>query len=101
FEHHDRRRFETFGVALNKSDGSSMRSRLETAFDHFIDGHAKTDTEIAALLRAAEIDLAVDLNGFTAGCRPGIFALRPAPLQAQFLGFPGTMGAKFIDYIIA
>ena len=78
-----------------------MRQRLQLAFEHFIDVRGKSDSEIAALLRKLEIDIAVDLMGFTGECRPAIFAHRPAPLQVNYLGFPGTMGASYIDYIIA
>jgi len=101
FECHDRTRFEAIGVALGPNDGSALRRRLESAFETFIDARARNDAEMAALLREREVDVAIDLNGFTAGCRPGILGRRPAPVQAQFLGFPGTMGSRHIDYIIA
>jgi predicted O-linked N-acetylglucosamine transferase (SPINDLY family) len=101
FECHDRNRFQTIGVALGANDGSNLRRRLEAAFDIFIDVGALSDADVAAWLREKEVDVAIDLNGFTAGCRPGILAHRPSPLQAQFLGFPGTMGASYIDYVIA
>ena len=78
-----------------------MRTRLNRAFDRFIDVRGKSDAEIAALMQEMETDIAVDLMGFTEGCRPGIFAHRPAPVQANYLGFPGTMGADFMDYLIA
>ena len=101
FEHHDPKRFETIAVSLGPSDGSRMRQRLEVAFETFLDVRAMKDAEVAAWLREKEVDVAIDLNGFTAGCRPGILSRRPAPVQAQFLGFPGTMGAPYIDYIFA
>jgi predicted O-linked N-acetylglucosamine transferase (SPINDLY family) len=101
FEHHDRSRFETIGVSFGPDDGSSMRARLRGAFDRFIEVRAKSDDEIAALMREMEVDIAVDLMGFTEGCRPGIFAARPAPLQVNYLGYPGTMGADHMDYLIA
>ena len=101
FECHDRSRFETIGVSLRPDDRSPMRRRLEAAFDTFRDVRGLGDAEVAAWLRASEVDVAIDLNGFTSGCRPGILARRPAPVQAQFLGFPGTMGAPYIDYLIA
>lgn len=101
FEHHDRSRFETVAVSLASDDGSEMRARIQRAFDRFIDAESKTDGEVAGELQRLEIDVAVDLMGFTAGCRPGILALRPAPVQANFLGYPGTMGAPYVDYIIA
>jgi predicted O-linked N-acetylglucosamine transferase (SPINDLY family) len=78
-----------------------MRTRLEAAFEHFHDMPDKTPAEIAGAMRAQEIDIAVDLMGFTGECRPGIFAARPAPVQVNYLGFPGTMGADYIDYLIA
>jgi len=101
FEIHDRSRFEitAFSFGLPKSD--SMVTRLQKAFDHFIDISAKSDVEIAQLAREMEIDIAVDLKGFTKDSRPGIFTQRPAPVQVNYLGFPGTMGANYIDYIIA
>jgi len=78
-----------------------MRSRLARAFDRFIDVGSKNDVDVASLLHEMEIDIAVDLMGFTGECRPGIFAHRPAPVQVNYLGFPGTMGAGYMDYIIA
>jgi predicted O-linked N-acetylglucosamine transferase (SPINDLY family) len=100
-EHHDRKRFETIAISLGKDDGSAMRARLGLAFERFVDAQAKSDDETAALLRQMEVDIAVDMMGFTEDCRPGIFARRAAPLQVNYLGFPGTMGADFIDYIVA
>jgi predicted O-linked N-acetylglucosamine transferase (SPINDLY family) len=100
FERHDRRRFEVIGVSLGPDDHSPMRARLSSAFDIYLDVREKSDSDIAALLRSMEIDIAVDMMGFTEGCRAGIFARRPAPIQVNFLGFPGTMGASFIDYVI-
>ena len=78
-----------------------MRLRLESAFERFIDLRGENDSDIAARLREMEIDIAVDLMGFTGECRSAIFAHRPAPLQVNYLGFPGTMGAPYIDYIVA
>lgn len=101
FEHHDRSRFETTGVSLVADDGSAMRKRLKGAFDRFIDADRQSDEHIATLLRQDAIDIAVDLMGFTSGCRPGILAFRPAPVQVNFLGYPGTMGAPYVDYIVA
>jgi predicted O-linked N-acetylglucosamine transferase (SPINDLY family) len=101
FEQHDRDQFETYALSFDPSDGSPMRARLEAAFEHFVPVHGLTDKAVAALMRDANIDIAVDLKGFTKNARPGIFALRPAPLQVSYLGFPGTMGASYIDYLIA
>jgi protein O-GlcNAc transferase len=101
FELHDRSQFEVIGVSLGPDDGSDMRSRLVAAFDRFIDVQRIGDQEVARLINDLQIDIAVDLNGHTQGARPGIMALRPAPLQVSYMGLPGTMGADFIDYIIA
>ena len=101
FEHHDRMRFETVGVSFGPDDASPLRARLKKAFDRFIDVRARSEAEIARHLRESEIDIAVDLKGFTSDARPAIFAARPAPLQVNYLGFPGTMGASFMDYIVA
>lgn len=101
FEKHDKSQFEWYAFSLNKPVKDEMRGRLELAFDHFIDVHDKTDIEVAALVRELEIDIAVDLKGFTQDCRTGIFAERVAPIQINYLGYPGTMGAEYIDYIIA
>ena len=78
-----------------------MRSRLTKAFDEFIDVRTKSDGEIAALMRDMEIDIAVDLMGLTIGERFNVFAMRPAPVQVNYLAYPGTLGASYIDYIIA
>jgi predicted O-linked N-acetylglucosamine transferase (SPINDLY family) len=101
FEKHDRTRFETIAISLGPNDGSSMRTRLNRAFDRFTDVRGKSDAKIVEAMQEMEIDIAVDLMGFTQGCRPAIFAHRPAPVQANYLGFPGTMGADFMDYLIA
>jgi protein O-GlcNAc transferase len=101
FEHHDRSRFQTTAISLGPDDGSMMRQRITAAFDRFIDVQAINDFEVAKLLRKLEIDIVVDLNGNSGDCRTGIFANRPAPVQVSFLGYPGTMGLPFFDYIIA
>lgn len=100
-EAHDRERFETFALSLKPGDGSAMGARVAAAFDHFIDASAMSDSEVSGLIREMEIDIAVDLTGYTLDNRTTIFAARPAPVQVNYLGFPGTMGAEFIDYIIA
>jgi predicted O-linked N-acetylglucosamine transferase (SPINDLY family) len=79
----------------------AMRQRLERAFDRFIDVRALTDRQTAQLSRRLQIDIAVDLKGFTSDSRPGIFAQRAAPIQVSYLGYPGTTGAPYIDYLIA
>ena len=101
FENHDSARFETVAISFGPDDGSALRSRLTKAFDEFIDVRAKSDREIATLIRDLEIDIAVDLKGFTIGERFNVFAMRPAPVQVNYLAYPGTLGARCIDYIIA
>lgn len=101
FEHHDRNAFELTGVSLNNAGNSPIRDRIRNAFENFIDAAGRTDDDIAQELRRRQIDIAVDLTGFTDGSRPGIMLRRPAPIQVNFLGFPGTMGSRAIDYIIA
>ncbi len=100
FEQHDKSRFETIAISLSPDEQSETRQRIETAFDRFIDVRAMSDEEAANMMREMEIDIAVDLNGYTGDARTGILALRPAPVQVNYLGYPGTMGAPFIDYII-
>jgi len=101
FEHHDRSRFEVFAFSFGPDTADEMRTRLRSAFEHFLDVADRSDEAIAALSRSLGIDIAVDLQGFTEHQRPGIFAHRAAPLQVLFLGYAGTMGAPYIDYLIA
>ena len=101
FEAHDRSRFEIYGISFGADDGSTMRRRLERAFDHFIDVRELSDRQIAALIHELGIDIAVDVKGHTRGGRPRIFAFRPAPVQVSYLAYPGTLGAEFMDYIVA
>jgi len=101
FESHDRNRFETVAISYSTDDKSPTRARLERGFDRFIDVRMKSDAEVAGILRDMEIDIAVDLKGYTAESRPGILAHRGAPVQAHYLGFPGTMGVDYVDYLIA
>lgn len=100
-ESHDRSRFEIFGVSTGNNDRSDMRQRIERAFDTFADGSRDTDRALAEMLDRWEIDIAVNLNGYFGVERTGVFALRPCPIQVNYLGFPGTLGADYIDYIIA
>lgn len=100
-ESHDRRRFEVTGISLQPEDHSAIGRRVRGTFDQFIDVSRSTDREVTALMRDLEIDIAIDLMGFSGGSRPAIFANRAAPLQVNFLGFPGTLGARWMDYIIA
>jgi protein O-GlcNAc transferase len=101
FEHHDRSRFEVTGISFGEDDHSPARRRLEDAFDRFIDVRSSSDGDIAELLRRLEIDIAVDLMGFTKDARLNVLARRPAPIQVNYLGYPATMGAGYIDYMIA
>jgi predicted O-linked N-acetylglucosamine transferase (SPINDLY family) len=100
-EQHDSGRFELFGFSFGPHADDAMRQRVSAAFDHFHDVKDLGDAELAELSLSLGIDIAVDLKGFTGDSRPGVFAERCAPIQVNYLGFPGTMGASFIDYIIA
>jgi predicted O-linked N-acetylglucosamine transferase (SPINDLY family) len=101
FEQHDRDRFEFIAFSLGPSVHDDMRARLERCFDRFIDVRDQSDLEVASLARQMEVDVAVDLSGHTEHSRTKIFAFRAAPIQINYLGYPGTMGAEFIDYMIA
>lgn len=101
FERHDRNRFHTIGISFARDVGGGQAAEFQSAFEQFVDASAMTDPQAAKLLRDLEVDIAVDLTGFTEGCRPGVFARRPAPVQVNFLGYPGTMGTPFHDYLIA
>lgn len=101
FERHDRERFEIVAFNFGPTARDEVTDLLAKAFDRFIDVHDAKDLETARLARELEIDIAVDLKGFTLHQRAGIFAHRAAPIQVAYLGYPGTMGAPFIDYIVA
>ena len=101
FELHDRQRCEVFLFSYGPDDNSPMRRRLEAGCDNFIDLAPLSDAAAAQRIRDERIDILVDLKGYTADDRPGIAAFRPAPIQVNWLGFPGTMGAGWIDYIVA
>jgi predicted O-linked N-acetylglucosamine transferase (SPINDLY family) len=100
-EKHDRNRLELFGISLGINDGSRLRERYKLAFDHFLDAREMLSAELARWVRAMEIDVLVDLAGYTSGSRADMFAMRPAPIQVSYLGFPGTLGAPYMDYIVA
>jgi protein O-GlcNAc transferase len=100
FERHDRSRFDLYAISYGRNDSSSMYRRLTKAFDHFVDASGLSDYEAATRIRNAEIDIAVDLKGHTREARPRILGYRPAPIQVNYLGYPGSMGADFIDYAI-
>jgi protein O-GlcNAc transferase len=99
-ERHNRQRFEVFGYSCGPEDGSAIRARLTAAFDHFVDLRDTSDRQAAERIHADAIDILVDLTGYTEHCRTAILAHRPAPIQVNYLGYPGTMGADFVDYII-
>jgi len=99
-ERHDRSRFEVSGFFIGREDGSDRHKRIVKACDHFFYMGATGASEAAAQIREAEIDILIDLNGQTLGWRPAILKYRPAPVIATYLGYAGTMGADFIDYII-
>jgi protein O-GlcNAc transferase len=101
FEHHDRRRFEIHALSFGPDSNTPMRQRLLRAFDSFQDMRLEAAERVAQRLRDMEIDIAVDLMGFTETSRPDILSHRPAPVQVNYLGYPGTMGADYFDYIIA
>lgn len=101
FELHDRSRFEFIGFAFGSRTGDQMTARLERVFDRFIEVHDRTDADVALLAREIGIDIAVDLGGFTDQCRTKVFALRAAPIQMSYIGYLGTMGASYMDYLVA
>ncbi len=97
---HDRAQFEVFLFAFGPTPPDAMTAQLADAVEHFIDVRTLPDEAICALAQQSGIDIAIDLKGYTQDCRPGIFARRAAPLQLNYLGYPGGMGAGFIDYLI-
>jgi len=101
FELHDRDRFELIAVSYGPDDHSATRARLQRAFDKFVDVRGMSDAQAARLMHEMEVDIAVDLKGLTAESRLAILAHRPAPVQATYLGYPGTVGADYIDYVLA
>ena len=100
-ELHDKNQFELFGFYFGPPDSSKMHKRISSAFNHFFEVGSKSDKDIALMSREIGIDIAVDLAGFTGLARTGIFSYRAAPIQVNYLGYPGTTGAEYIDYIIA
>jgi predicted O-linked N-acetylglucosamine transferase (SPINDLY family) len=101
FERHDRARFELSAFSFGPYSDDPMRKRLVRSFDRFLDVRARSDREVAMLAREREIDIAIDLKGYTGDERHPIFAYRAAPIQASYVGYPGTMGVPFMDYLIA
>src|SRR5262249_5288055 len=101
FEQHNRSQFEVTAFSFGLDTGGDMRRRLEAAFDKFLDVRNRSDRDVALLARDLEIDIAVDLGGFTQDPRMGIFSMRAAPVQVNYLVYAGTTGAEYIDYLIA
>ena len=101
FELHNKDRFEIVAFSYGIDDQSPIRNRLSQAFDQFIDVRSMTDRQIAELARKLKIDISIDLGGHTHDSRTGIFAYKASPIQVNYLGYPGTLGAAYIDYIIA
>ena len=101
FELHDKSRFELIAFYFGQLDTSNIQKRISSAFDRFIDVRLKSDDAVAKMSRDLYIDIAVDLTGPTQNSRVGIFSYRAAPIQINYLGYSGTMGAKYYDYIIA
>jgi predicted O-linked N-acetylglucosamine transferase (SPINDLY family) len=100
FERHDRARFEVFAYSYGPDDASAMRRRLAGAFDRFVDIRPLSHAQAAHRIRADAVDILIDLKGHTLDARTAMLAARPAPVQVNYLGYPGTMGAAFIDYVI-
>jgi protein O-GlcNAc transferase len=100
-ERHERSLFDVTAISLGPDDHSEMRRRLVNSVEHFIDARTFSDEQVASLIRSSEIDILVDLMGFTGAARTRVFSRRPAPIQVNYLGYAGTMGAPYIDYIIA
>ena len=101
YEAHDKDRFELVAFDSGYDDGSPMRRRLEAAFDKFVAIDTLSDPEAASIIRDEEIDILINLNGYLGTVRMGAFAHRPAPIQVNYLGFPGTLASPYIDYLIA
>jgi predicted O-linked N-acetylglucosamine transferase (SPINDLY family) len=101
FELHDKDKFEIIAFSFGPKVDDAMRDRIENSFDQFIEVGDKSDMEIAQIARGLNINIAIDLKGFTEDSRTSIFAHRAAPIQVNYLGYPGTMGTNYFDYIIA
>lgn len=101
FELHDKSKFELFCFSYGPQVNDEMQSRIKASFDHYFDLQNESDDEISALSRSLKINIAIDLKGYTKDARPGIFFNRAAPIQINYLGYPGTMGSTLYDYLIA
>ena len=100
FERHDRARFAVHGYSYGRDDGTPFRRRLAGAFDRFIDLQEASLAEAVRQITADEVDILIDLTGYTRHARTAILAFRPAPIQVNYLGYPGTMGTATVDYIL-
>ncbi|EES06819.1 probable UDP-N-acetylglucosamine--peptide N-acetylglucosaminyltransferase SEC [Sorghum bicolor] len=100
FGMHDRANIEVFCYALSQNDGTEWRQRIQSEAEHFVDVSAMTSDNIARLINQDKIQILINLNGYTKGARNEIFALQPAPIQVSYMGFPGTTGAAYIDYLV-
>jgi protein O-GlcNAc transferase len=98
---HDKSFFDITALSCGTEDGSEIRRRIQASFDRFVDVQTHGNDQIANLIKELEIDILVDLMGYTTDSRTGILARRAAPVQVNYLGYPGTMGADYIDYLIA
>jgi predicted O-linked N-acetylglucosamine transferase (SPINDLY family) len=98
---HDRSQFEVYAYSIGYPDDGAHRRRIEADCDAFRHVDQLSDAQLAGLIRKDQIDILIDMKGYTGGSRPGVLALRPAPVQVNYLGYPGTMGARFMDYIVA
>jgi predicted O-linked N-acetylglucosamine transferase (SPINDLY family) len=101
FERHDRTQFEILGFSFGPEKSDAMSKRVSAAMDRFLNVRSMSDRQIAQLSRELEVDIAIDLKGFTHDHRAGIFTHRAAPIQVNYVGYPGTMAAGYIDYLIA
>lgn len=101
FEQHNRAQFETFAYSIDADDNSPIRQRLTNSFAHWRDVSTLSARDTAALIQADHIDLLIDLKGYTQNARPEVLVLRSAPIQISYLGYPGTVGTKDVDYLLA
>lgn len=101
FERHDREKLEVYAYSYGYEDGSDIRQRLIRSFDHFVDIQMASHEAAAQRIYEDQIDILIDLKGYTGDARTEILVNRPAPIQVNYVGYPGTMGADFIDYIVA
>lgn len=100
FGMHDRENVEVFCYALSQNDGTEWRERIQSEVEHFVDVSAMTSDMIARMINEDRIQILINLNGYTKGARNEIFAMKPAPVQVSYMGFPGTTGASYIDYLV-